>query len=116
MSRIKENNLSIHIFDPCAAMPDKIFKPIECIFIYLLSAYFTKKVSKFIKTDHVPLLSTWKYFSSPPVKRCFPGYYGRGCYESCRYPSFGNQCKGECRCKPNLCHFKTGCPTLGKNQ
>lgn len=43
MSKIKEKNLRIHIFYPCAAMPDKICKPIECIFIYPLSAYFTKK-------------------------------------------------------------------------
>lgn len=45
--------------------------------------------------------------------QCGLGISKSGCLESCKYPFFGKDCKGTCRCKPDLCHFQTGCPTLG---
>lgn len=44
---------------------------------------------------------------------CDSGYFGINCNNKCIFPSYGNRCQLECRCKEFLCHHSTGCGRFG---
>ncbi|XP_062585434.1 uncharacterized protein LOC134247107 [Saccostrea cucullata] len=46
---------------------------------------------------------------SQSCKPCRPGFDGINCSKTCRYPNFGVECQGECKCPPELCDFSLGC-------
>lgn len=43
------------------------------------------------------------------VIECPVGYYSENCSEKCMYPSYGEECQGECHCSQPMCNFITGC-------
>ncbi|XP_061192192.1 uncharacterized protein LOC133200403 [Saccostrea echinata] len=42
-------------------------------------------------------------------EKCPIGYHNINCSEKCKYPSFGEDCQGECKCRERLCDFVRGC-------
>lgn len=40
---------------------------------------------------------------------CPLGYHSINCSESCRFPSFGKDCQGTCKCNPLFCDHVLGC-------
>ncbi|XP_062570776.1 uncharacterized protein LOC134232813 [Saccostrea cucullata] len=42
-------------------------------------------------------------------EKCPVGYHNINCSERCKYPSFGEDCQGGCKCRENLCDFVLGC-------
>ncbi|XP_061179172.1 uncharacterized protein LOC133187787 isoform X2 [Saccostrea echinata] len=41
--------------------------------------------------------------------KCIPGYFGVNCAQSCKYPSFGDGCQQECKCREEECSVAWGC-------
>ncbi|XP_056015760.1 tyrosine-protein kinase receptor Tie-1-like [Ostrea edulis] len=40
---------------------------------------------------------------------CMPGFFGKQCASSCRYPYYGFQCGLHCNCSEEECHHQHGC-------
>nr|XP_022289820.1 uncharacterized protein LOC111101582 [Crassostrea virginica] len=41
--------------------------------------------------------------------KCMPGYIGPNCTLSCLYPTYGEECQGNCNCSNSSCDISTGC-------
>lgn len=45
----------------------------------------------------------------PLFLACLDGFIGEECDKSCRYPSYGRNCRFFCHCTKKYCNASTGC-------
>lgn len=46
------------------------------------------------------------------VTECISGYTGQNCTLKCPYPTYGDNCQQNCKCRKDECDISSGCNSL----